>query len=92
MLKETYTCDEKGRITWFNVPMQVKFIDIGYEGADESDVNYIGGIGYQDVIICGCCGGVESLEDLYEFAPIGTEPVVVYGDWLDIDNEIKGDY
>lgn len=93
MLKETYIRDEKDRITWFNVPTQVKFIDIdiGYDDTDESEINYIGGIGYQDEIICGCCGGVESLEDLYEFAPIGTEPTIVYDFWVDLSEEILGD-
>lgn len=91
MLEKTYIRDEKGRITWFNVPTQVKFIDEAWDG-DEPEVNYIGGIGYQDKIICGCCGSTESLEELYyDFASIGTEPVIVYDTWLDLSEVILGD-
>ena len=65
--------------TYFNTPMQVAFWD---------ETHYIGGIAYKDEIICGCCGGVVSIEEVREFAPEGVEPIVVYDDWANIDEFI----
>ena len=64
----------------FDVPTQVIFQ--WREEADNS-INYLGGIGYNDVIICGCCGAVIPLddEDLIAFAPV---------EWIDISESIKG--
>ena len=71
--------------TNFDVPTQVKFWD--YEGA-----HYIGGIGYRDEIICGCCGGVFKISEIYEFAPAEVEePIVALEDWVNLEEEIRGD-
>ena len=65
---------------YFEKPTQVKFWDNGSEG-------YIGGIAYHDIIICGCCGGTMSIEEVCEFAPSEITPVISL-DWVPIDQEI----
>ena len=64
---------------YFEVPTQVAFWE---------EDHYIGGIAYRNEIICGCCGGIVSLEEVYEFAQDGVVPVVEYRDWEDIDGYI----
>lgn len=48
------------KYNYFEVPTQVKFWD----------GRYIGGIAYRDEIICGCCGGIFRISDIYEVARI----------------------
>ena len=73
------------KYNYFEVPTQVKFWDIFSKG-------YVGGIAFRDKIICGCCGGVASISDVYMSAPDTLEdPIVVYDDWVDISHEIRGD-
>lgn len=65
----------------FEVPTQVKFWDV--DGG-----HYYGGIAYRDEIICGCCGGIFDISEIYEVAPNTLEdPIVVY-DWVDISSKI----
>lgn len=64
---------------FYDVPTQVKFI----ETTDVvDDPHWIGGIAYQNYVICGECGGVVDLEDI---ADIEEFP------WCDISDEIIGD-
>lgn len=71
--------------TNFDVPTQVKFWD--YDGG-----HYIGGIGYRDEIICGCCGGVFEISEIYEFAPEHIkESIVAFEGWVDINDKIQED-
>lgn len=72
------------RITKFDKPMQVKFYD--YDGD-----HYNGGIAYGKEVICGCCGGIFELEELYEFTPKGIEPIILLDGWISIEAEIRGD-
>lgn len=73
------------RIVRFEVPTQVAFCDPDGPG------HFIGGIGYGEEIICGCCGGVYEIADIYEACSIESEePIVVYEDWVDISEEICG--
>ena len=55
---------------FFNMPTQAKFL--------EPFVNcpvYVGGIAYEDKIICGCCGSVFEIEEVYdECQVIGWDP------------------
>lgn len=69
---------------YFEVPTQVKFWD--YFDCD----HYNGGIAYRNEVICGCCGGVFDISEIYEFAPdtLEEDPIVVY-DWIDISSEIR---
>jgi len=70
---------------YFYVPTQVMFFD------PDSDGNWIAGIAYKDEIICGCCGGIFEISELYEmFAPDDTQLIYEFADWLDISDEIKG--
>lgn len=74
------------KYNYFGIPTQVKFWD--YEGG-----HYLGGIAYRDEIICGCCGGIFDINEIYQFAPITLEedPIVVYDNWVDINYDICGD-
>ena len=64
---------------FYEVPTQVKFI----ESADVvDDPRWIGGIAYQDYVICGECGGIIELEDIAEIIELP---------WVDITYDIVGD-
>lgn len=71
------------KYNYFEIPTQVKFWD----------GRYIGGIGYRDEIICGCCGGIFRISDIYEVAPdtLDNDPIVVYKGWVGLSSEICGD-
>lgn len=71
----------------FSEPTQVKFLDF-----DSELEHWIGGIGYQDVIICGCCGAEISLDDFWadwhdlkDMYPEVENPLVVYPEWVDFE-------
>lgn len=66
----------------YSIPKQVAFWD---------ETHYVGGIAYGDEIICGCCGGVFSIEDIVECAPRGVNPIVSYEDWVDVSHEMMSD-
>ena len=70
------------KIMSFDRPTQVAFWE---------DNHYIGGIAYGSEIICGCCGGVVEIAEVYEFAPEGVTPIVVYEDWVAFDDSIIGE-
>lgn len=78
---------------YYEVPTQVKVIDVNSE--DEGEYCYFGGIAYRNEIICGCCGGIFEIDDLYEEAHdlrIDPDDVIIpYPTWVDISEEIKGD-
>lgn len=67
----------------FDVPTQVAFWD--------DDGMYHAGIAYGEKIICACCGGVQEIKEIYEFAPSGVEPIIVYKSWVDFEESIIGD-
>lgn len=71
---------------YFEAPTQVKFWGYGSK-------RYYGGIAFRDEIICGCCGGVVDINEVYEFAPdtLEEDPIVIYDNWVDINHEICGD-
>lgn len=71
------------KYNYFEAPTQVKFWD----------GHYIGGIAYRDEIICGCCGGIFKISDVYEVAPdtLDNDPIVVYKGWVGLSSEICGD-
>lgn len=61
---------------FYNAPTQVKFI----ESADVvDDPHWIGGIAYQDYVICGECGGIVDLEDIENIEELP---------WCNISDEI----
>lgn len=63
---------------FFEKPTQVQFRD------PEGDNRWIGGIAYQDKIICGECGEVLNVED-YDYFNFQE-----YDYWVSISEEIKG--
>ena len=79
---------EKGELTmkynYFQVPTQVKFWDA-------PSGHYIGGIAYRDEIICGCCGGIFDITEIYELAPdaLKEDPIVVYDTWVNLSSKIR---
>ena len=81
------------RRVFFEKPTQVRF----WECAEQ---DYVGGIAYEDKIICGCCGGILEIEEIYdnaaadaedgEIAPAEDE-VIQELSWIPINEEITGD-
>ena len=73
---------------YYDMPTQVKFFDF-----DGEEPYWIGGIAFHDVIICGCCGGIIEISELYDIAEeieLGEDPIKVLN-WIDINAEIKGE-
>lgn len=68
-------------------PIQVRYWDTGLQ-------KYVGGIGYHDVIICGCCGKACSIAEIIAEAAkhckMDPDKVIVEMDWIDINQEIIG--
>lgn len=65
---------------FFTRPTQVKFWD-------ECNQQWMGGIGYRDEIICGCCGGIFEVDELLE----SNSNSIVRLPWVDINEEIRGE-
>ena len=65
---------------YFSHPTQVVFADPDNAG------EWISGIAYQDEIICSCCGGIFSIEEVIEmaFEANVTNPIYEYENWEDI--------
>ena len=73
---------------YYEHPVQVRYWDNGLQ-------KYVGGIGYQDFIICGCCGKICSVAEIIkegeEIAHIDEDEAIIELDWLDISCEIIGE-
>ena len=70
------------RKNYFDTPTQVRFYDDGTYGT---------GISFGEVVICACCGGVMSLEEIYELADEdGVQAIYEYKTWEDITESISG--
>jgi hypothetical protein len=71
---------------YFEVPTQVEFWDF-------FNKTCLGGIAYRDEIICGCCGNIFDISEIYESAPdtFEEDPIVVIDSWVDISHDIRGD-
>ena len=72
------------KIMNFKRPTQVAFWD-------EDGSHYVGGIAYVTEIICGCCGSIIEIAEVYEFAPEGVKPIIAYEDWEAFDDIIFDD-
>lgn len=72
---------------YFYTPTQVKF----FCPTDE-EPQWECGIAFRDEIICGCCGAVFSLEDIYYDAECygisNEEAIKAYGLWVDFSEHI----
>lgn len=79
----------------FDVPTQVAFYNLYDEvSEDENDIDisfhYCGGIAYGNVIICGCCGGIINIDELFDECPANRVPLYKFDTWLDVSDEIIG--
>jgi hypothetical protein len=57
-------------------------------------MDFVGGIAYHDYIICGCCGGIFSIQDVIEMAKangIHFDDAIVELEWTSIEKEIRGE-
>ena len=72
---------------YFEVPTQVKFWDVHHIRGN----HYIGGIAYRNEVICGCCGGIFDISEIYEFSPdtLKEDPVVPYDTWVNLSSKIR---
>ena len=71
---------------YYEIPTQVKFYDVDGD-------NWIGGIAYENYIICGCCGGKIEISDLVMDAEeIDMKPDMLIQElpWVNIDETIRG--
>lgn len=75
------------KYNYFPIPAQVKFWDY------DTYHRYLGGIAYRDKIICGCCGGIFDISEIYKFAQqdsLKEDPIVIIAGWKNIECEIRG--
>ena len=80
----------------FDFPKQVKFLDLGDTQGREV---WHGGIIIDDCIICGCCGTVIPLEEIFaDWEEYGKEeypnvetPIEIYDYWVPLSEEIIGE-
>ena len=83
---------------YYESPTQVLFLDFESIVDGAEGIHYIGGIAYQDEIICGCCGGTFPIEELikdYDDYVVGNPwldafPLIRPMPWIDISNDIIG--
>ena len=71
---------------YYEKPTQVKFYDI-----DED--RWVGGIAYEDYILCGCCGGKIEIFDLLmeaEATDMKSDMIIQELVWIDIEETIRG--
>lgn len=72
---------------YYGTPCQVRYYDT-------ATATFIGGIGFHDYIICGCCGNLFTIDNIIqeaEKANINWDQAVVELKWIDISEEIKGE-
>ena len=63
---------------YYERPTQVRWFD-------SVQKRWIGGIAYKNELVCGCCGGVYELDEFEE------GEVVELGNWVNIEEEIRGE-
>ena len=71
---------------YYGTPCQVRFYDA-------ATGNYYGGIAYQDVIFCGCCGSIIPIKDVINNAfrvKMSADEAIVELEWIDLSDIIKG--
>ena len=72
---------------YYGTPCQVRYYDAG------CDI-YIGGIAFQDQVICGCCGGNRQIQDIIDDAAlcgIHWDDAIIELEWVDISGVIQGE-
>ena len=63
---------------YYETPTQVRWFD-------NLSKRWIGSVAYKGEIICGCCGGIFELDEFEE------DEVVELGNWVNIEEEIRGE-
>lgn len=69
---------------------------------DENSENYLSGILHNGEVICGCCGCVIPIDEIFEFYDFAVadnpalvkrcpKPILVYENWVDLCEAISGD-
>lgn len=76
--EEHYSYEKDSIKKFYPKPKQVKWFD-NLGGV------WVGGIAFGHVIICGCCGSIIELDNFEK------GEVVEYEDWIDIEEEIRGE-
>ena len=70
---------------YYTHPVQVRYWDTGRQ-------RYIGGIGYHDVIICGCCGKACSIDAIIDeamkYSKLDPDRAIIELSWVDIHQSI----
>ena len=73
------------KYTYFEEATQVVY----WESVGEQ---WFAGIAYKDFVICGCCGSVIEIKEIYDCAPGHIEnPIQRFSNWVDITEVIAGD-
>ena len=75
------------KYNYFPIPTQVKFWDY-------NTYCYLGGLAYRAEIICGCCGGIFDISEIYKFAQqdsLKEDPIVIVAGWKNISDKICGE-
>lgn len=72
---------------YYDHPVQIKYWDTVLQ-------KYIGGIGYHDVVICGCCGKAcsiaEIIDEAVKYYKMDPDKAIIEMDWIDINQTILG--
>ena len=72
---------------YFEKPTQVMFYDP--DSTDRDVPPYSAGIAYGDKIICACCGGVFSIEEIEETAKFDDKEPLIILPWIDFHEDIE---
>ena len=68
-------------------PIQVRYWDTSLQ-------KYVSGIGYHDVIICGCCGKAcfiaEIVDEAAKYCKMDPDKAIIEMDWVNINQAILG--
>ena len=79
---------------YYERPTQVKYLDVD-NGCDVDKCSYVGALAYRNELICGCCGGIASIEEIYKTARemgIDEKQVIIpFNEWCDISEAIQGE-
>ena len=77
---------------FYDIPTQVMFVEpkCAKDGNEDCGPEWYAGIAYRDEVICACCGGVFTIEDVIESAEeYGlARGIYHYGAWVDITDSI----
>lgn len=82
-------------IAYFDEPTQVCYKDVYYEPSDDEDyydIPVLFGIAYCGEIICGCCGGITDIAELFRNADeMDFDLSFNIFPWLDISDDLRDD-